>query len=201
MMQVREISTTPDAETEVDEDGYVLRDGEVIGRVDDRGDPFVVDTPEKADWVLEKMATAEGNLLALAHRRAAVLAQFDRLEVRAAVPARLAAPPLRRRAGPARPLAADGQGEDGPLHLRLGLVPAVEGDEQGHPHGPGRRVGQCQGFAYAVDVKESITASAVVAAIEELKANGLDLCDPGEFLESSGPRESVTIDTGVGKGA
>jgi len=67
----------PEERTVIEENGLliVLETGEIIGTVHPH--EFHVDSLEAAEWVLERVAGREGNILALKARKQAVVANFD----------------------------------------------------------------------------------------------------------------------------
>jgi len=82
---VEEIINVPQTRTEmIDEDGFiwVLETGEVIGHVKEREvveDRFKIESTEAAEWVLQLRSEAEGKVLGLVARKAALIEQMDKV--------------------------------------------------------------------------------------------------------------------------
>jgi hypothetical protein len=187
--------------TEVDEDGYLydLDTGEVLDFVGKL--PFRPDTRESADWVLSKMADAEGRIVAVNARRRALLANLERQEKEAAArlewlhrrfDAELAEFTRKDLAGKkAKTLVLD--------HGRIGFRTS-KGTNRITDMPRAVAWMRAEGYAHAVKVVESVNVSDVLNAVTTHAFDEGVEPDTGAFLERSGARETVTIAPGVAEG-
>lgn len=82
-MSTATLVTPSTVETGTDSEGWVycLRSGEVLGRLDGDGflvrEAFKVDSEESAEWVLSVRAETEARIVALQHRKAALIRNLD----------------------------------------------------------------------------------------------------------------------------
>lgn len=173
---------------------YVTPDGEVIGPADAAA--WRAEAAGDVDWALGVRAGIEADLAALRLRKEAVLANFDALERKQR--ARLSwwdwrfgadVVAFARRAvegGKARSV----QFENG----RVGFRTAAGTNRITDPDAAVAFVEQYK--PDAVKVERSVTVKSVLEVAAE---RGVARPVIAHFLHSTGPRESVVIDTGVGK--
>ncbi|MDQ3224469.1 MAG: hypothetical protein M3Q75_13500 [Gemmatimonadota bacterium] len=196
----------------VDEEGFIIDEqGEVLGMY--RKPPFQPDTPEGCDWVLSKMAEQDGHIMAIRCRRMILNQNLDQQErdrqkksdwylVRFG-------PDLER---VAREQLAGKKSKT--LTLDHGRISFRQSKGTNRITDMDKAVKWADWHAeQIITVKKSVTATDLAAEVTrhlEVVDREAELypheseADPAKereevaaFLESSGPRESVTITTGI----
>lgn len=161
---------------------------------------FVVDDLNKADWVLAKLATAEAELASVRLRRAALLENLERQERRHqqrinSLHARfgeqiraVAEQELAKRGSKTKTIRLD----HGSLSFRKTAGTTKLTD-------PEAALEWARSHArWIIKRKEYVTVTDARKAVEEARRDGSLVATP--WIEVSGPHESFSIKTGVGKG-
>lgn len=189
-------------ETEIDTDGfeYDVETGEVLGHVDT--DPaFRIESREHAEWALGRKADIESRLLAIRARKTALLANLVAQEK--GQERRLAWWDFRFRSDLVALARQSLGGKKKSVQFDHGAVSFRSSSGTNEIIDMGAAVRFVEDFA-PDEVKKTVTATTVLKAAKAQRESyedeshkvAVDIC-LRTFLVSSGPKENVTVSTGV----
>ena len=192
---------SPPPEFAVDPDGYRYRvdTGEVVGHVDQAEGRFRIVTPEGVDWVLGLVMAQQLRLRSVESERAAINANLDGMAADAA--AKLAWLKFRFgaevREQALRDLAEAG-GRKKSVHYPRGKVSSRTSPGSSTVTDPGLALAFVEENAPDQLKYQKPSLAAIEAAAARYAEQMGEEPDTGAFLRKAGPRESWTIETGLG---
>lgn len=197
---VEEIVSVPALQLVQTEDGFLVDEatGQIHGHIDDRNPhlPFVIDSEEKANWVLKLKSDIEGRIAGLQAQKAALVAQMDAVISRQT--RKVAFWDYRFSTDLVRFSRTQLHGKSKTAQYAWGSVAFRNTQGTMVIVTPEEALEYVETFApELVQVKKSVGVKAVLGAVAKASEQLGEKQEIPGFMKSTGPQENITISTGI----